>query len=79
MRRTSPPSRSTTLDNNSCFVTPDAPLDEIGLQQMIGESLSSSNHRTVVAVDKETKQLIGHAIFSLKVDSEGRRFERNGL
>lgn len=78
MRRTSPPSRS-TLDNNSCFVTPDAPIDEIGQQQMIGESLSSSKHRTVVAVDKETKQLIGHAIFSLKVDSEGRRFERNGL
>jgi GNAT superfamily N-acetyltransferase len=42
------------------------------MKQMIGGSLSSSNHRTLVVVDDETNQLIGHAIFSVKEDSDGR-------
>ena len=44
------------------------------MKEMFKRDYDNPDHRTIVAVDKNANSVVGHAIFSLKVDSENQNF-----
>jgi GNAT superfamily N-acetyltransferase len=44
------------------------------MKEMIQGTLSSAVHRNLAAVDSDSDELVGHALFSIKIDSDGKKY-----
>lgn len=44
------------------------------MSEMFQNTFSSSDHEMYVAEDKQTHQILGHSIFSVKEDEEGKKY-----